>query len=133
MALNAEDDKPAQRRWIQLLQAPSQKTASCPSRSTVASMIASRQMGQLWVASAVDWLLAEESWWENLWCYKYMRSIYLCALCESPPDCIIKLHTNFCRAKLTIKIIFLTIQSHKLKSHINKSLKLSNSHNFLHA
>ena len=64
MALNAEDDKPAQRRWIQLLQAPSQKTASCPSRSAVASMIASRQMVQLWVASAVDWLLAEESWWE---------------------------------------------------------------------
>ena len=50
MALNAEDDKPAQRRWIQLLQTPSQKTASCPSRSAVASMIASRQMVQLWDA-----------------------------------------------------------------------------------
>ena len=61
-----------------------------------------------------------------------MRGIYLCALCESLPDRIIKLGTNFSSAKLIVKIIFLTIQSHNLKSHkVLKSPKLSNSHNFI--
>ena len=49
--------------------------------------------------------------------YKYMCGIYLCALCESLPDHIIKLRTNFSRAKLIVKRIFLTIQLHNLKSH----------------
>ena len=58
MTLKADVDRPAQRRWIQLLQrAPSQKTASCPSRTVVASMIASRQMGQLWVAASESMLV----------------------------------------------------------------------------
>ena len=35
----------------------SQKTASCPSRTVVASMIASRQMGQLWVAASESMLV----------------------------------------------------------------------------
>ena len=60
-----------------------------------------------------------------------MRGIYLCALCESLPDRIIKLHTNFSPAKLIVKRLFLTIQSHNLKSHkVLKSPKSSNSHNF---
>ena len=58
-----------------------------------------------------------------------MRGIYLCALCESLPDRIIKLRTNFSHTKLIVK---LTIQSHNLKSHkVLKSPKLSNSHNFI--
>ena len=32
---------------------------------------------------------------------KYMRGIYLCAFCESLPDRIIKLRTNFSRTKLS--------------------------------
>ena len=56
-------------------------------------------------------------------CSKYMRGIYLCALCGSLPDPIIKLRTNFSRAKLIVKRIFLTIQSHNLKS--NKVFKIS--------
>ena len=61
-----------------------------------------------------------------------MRGIYLCALCESLPDRMIKLRTNFSRAKLIVKRIFLTIQSHNLKSYkVLKSQKLSNLHNFI--
>ena len=39
-------------------------------------------------------------------CYKYMRGIYLCALCESLPRYIIKLRTNISRAKLIVKESF---------------------------
>ena len=61
-----------------------------------------------------------------------MCGIYLCALCESLPDCIFDLRTNFSREKLIVKRIFLTIQSHNLKSHkVLKSPKFSNSHNFI--
>ena len=40
----------------------------------------------------------------------YMRAIYLCALCESLLDCIIKLHTNFNCAKLKFALSALAKQ-----------------------
>ena len=56
-AAKAGLDKPAQRRWIQLLQVPSQKTASWPSWLAVASTITSRQIGQLvWATESTSFV-----------------------------------------------------------------------------
>ena len=59
--------------------------------------------------------------------------IYALYASHALPECIIKLRTNFSRAKLIVKRIFLTIQSHNLKSHKALKSKLSNSHNFIFA